>query len=104
MLNVTRMDLPSNSRLFARWLVFGALTGLLCSPLRSRDKVEPWVEVRTAHFVVGSDGGEKGARRVAEQFELVRRVFQAAMPNAHLATRIPLPTFSFPITPPPHPQ
>ena len=77
----------------ARWLAFAALAGLLCPPLRSADKaekIEPWVEVRTPHFVVGSDGGEKGARRVAEQFELVRRVFQAAMPNAHLDTGVPI--------------
>ncbi len=84
------MDLPSNPRMFARWLAFAALTWLLCLPLRSADKVESWVEVRTPHFVVGSDGGEKGARRVAEQFELARRVFQAAMPNAHLDTGIPI--------------
>src|SRR6266852_3978747 len=58
------MDLPLKPRMFARWLVFAALTGLLCLPLRSANKVEPWVEVRTPHFVVGSDGGEKGARRV----------------------------------------
>src|SRR6266852_1160095 len=84
------MDLPPKPRMFARWLVFAALTGLHCLPLRSADKVETWVEVRTPHFVVGSDGGEKGARRVAEQFELVRRVFQAAMPNAHLDTGVPI--------------
>ena len=84
------MVLPPKPRKFARWLVFAALTGLLCLPLRSADKVEAWVEVRTPHFVVGSDGGEKGAHRVAEQFELVRRVFQAAMPNAHLDTGVPI--------------
>jgi tetratricopeptide (TPR) repeat protein len=54
------------------------------------EKVEPWVELRTQHFVVASDGGEKTARRVADQFELVRRVFQATMPNARFDTGVPL--------------
>src|SRR5689334_19520132 len=34
-----------------------------------KEKIEPWVEVRTAHFIVASDGGEKTARRIAEEFE-----------------------------------
>jgi len=48
------------------------------------------VEVRTPHFIVASDGGERTARRVADQFELVRRVFQATMPGAHLDSGIPI--------------
>src|SRR5260370_42429112 len=67
----------------------------LCSAVHADDKkkiekVEPWVELRTPHFVVASDGGEKTARRVADQFEMVRRVFQATMPNAHFDTGVPL--------------
>ena len=57
---------------------------------KKNEKVEPWVEVRTAHFIVASDGGEKTARRVADQFEQVRRTFQATMPHAHLDTGIPI--------------
>ena len=49
-----------------------------------------WVEVRTSHFIVSSDGGEKTARKVLDQFEAVRRVFQATMPNARLNTGIPI--------------
>ncbi len=55
-----------------------------------KEKIEPWVEVRTAHFVVASDGGEKEARHVADQFELLIRVFQATMPNARLNRGIPI--------------
>jgi len=33
---------------------------------------------------------KKTARRVADQFELVRRIFQATMPGAHLDTGIPI--------------
>jgi tetratricopeptide (TPR) repeat protein len=76
------------------WLFLPVLAGTLCPAARSADKknekVEPWVEIRTPHFVVMSDGGEKTARRVADQFEQVRRVFQATMPNAHFDTGVPI--------------
>ena len=54
------------------------------------EKVEPWVEIRTAHFIVASDGGEKTARRIADQFESLLRVFQATMPNCRVSTGIPV--------------
>ena len=54
------------------------------------EKVEPWIEIRTAHFIVASDGGEKTARRVADQFEWLLRVFQATMPNCRVSTGIPV--------------
>lgn len=40
-----------------------------------------WVEVRSPHFTVASNAGEKEARRVADQFEQVRVLFHAALPN-----------------------
>ena len=91
--------LPSRySRALCLWLFLPLLAGTLCASARSADKkpekVEPWVEIRTAHFVVMSDGGEKLARRVAEQFETVRRVFQATMPNAHFDTGVPIQIFA----------
>ena len=55
-----------------------------------KEKSEPWVELRTAHFVVASDGGEKTARRIADQFELVCRVFQSTMPSARVNMGIPI--------------
>jgi tetratricopeptide (TPR) repeat protein len=76
------------------WSALLVLAGILCPAARAADKknekVEPWVEIRTPHFVVASDGGEKTARRVADQFELIRRVFQATMPRAHLDTGFPI--------------
>jgi tetratricopeptide (TPR) repeat protein len=54
------------------------------------NKVEPWVEIRNPHFIVASDGGEKTARRVADQFERVRRVFQVTMPGARFETGVPI--------------
>jgi tetratricopeptide (TPR) repeat protein len=55
-----------------------------------KEKIEPWVEIRTPHFIVASDGGEKTARRIADQFETLVRVFQATMPNARVSTGIPV--------------
>src|SRR5689334_345456 len=40
-----------------------------------------WTEVRSPHFTVVSNAGEKEARRVADQFEQVRVLFHAALPN-----------------------
>jgi tetratricopeptide (TPR) repeat protein len=88
-------------RVAAALLAIPFLAGTLCVPMLAADKkdekkeekkekTEPWTEIRTTHFVVASDGGEKTARRVADQFETVRRVFQATMPNAHFSTGIPI--------------
>jgi len=54
------------------------------------EKVLPWVEIRTAHFVVASDGGEKTARRVADQFERLLGVFESTMPNCRVSTGMPV--------------
>jgi tetratricopeptide (TPR) repeat protein len=55
-----------------------------------KEKIEPWVEIRTAHFIVASDGGEKTARRIADEFESLLRVFQATMPKARVTTGVPV--------------
>jgi tetratricopeptide (TPR) repeat protein len=55
-----------------------------------KEKVEPWVEIHTAHFIVASDGGEKTARRFGDEFETLLRVFQATMPNSRVSTGIPV--------------
>ena len=100
MLHLTAVPARRHSRSIFLWVLLPLLAGALSASARSADKadkadkkvekVEPWVELRTPHFVVMSDGGEKLARHVADQFELVRRVFQATMPNAHLDTGVPI--------------
>jgi tetratricopeptide (TPR) repeat protein len=75
------------------------LAALLCPAARGRDKdnkeekkekVEPWVKIHTAHFIVASDGGENTVRRIAAEFEELLRVFQATMPNSRVSTGIPV--------------
>ena len=49
-----------------------------------------WVEVRSPHFRVLSDGSEKEARAVARQFEQIRVAFATALPSLHLESPVPL--------------
>jgi tetratricopeptide (TPR) repeat protein len=103
LLNLTSVPRSPSSRVAAILLALPILAAFLCPPARAADKkdkdkdkeekkekLEPWTEVRTSHFVVASDGGEKTARRIADQFELVCRVFQSTMPNARVNTGIPI--------------
>lgn len=55
-----------------------------------KQKIEPWIEVRTTHFIVASDGGEKTARRFAAQFETLLRIFQATLPKARVTNGLPV--------------
>ena len=63
------------------WLA--ALATLLpCTgALGASDPNQGWIEVRSPHFVVSSNAGEKEARRVADQFEQIRALFHTAFPN-----------------------
>ena len=94
MLHLTAVPAYRHLRAISLWLSLPLLAGTVSLAARSADKknekVEPWVEIRTPHFVVMSDGGEKTARRVADQFDQVRRIFQATMPNAHFDTGVPI--------------
>lgn len=103
MLNLSTVSFRYPLRGFLAWLALPLLAATLCPVVRGADKdkdkekkedkkekVEEWVEVRTEHFVVASDGGEKTARHVADQFELLARVLQTTMPNARLTRGIPI--------------
>jgi tetratricopeptide (TPR) repeat protein len=54
-----------------------------------KEKIEPWTEIRTAHFIVASDGGEKTARRFGDQFETLLHVFQMTLPKARITNGLP---------------
>jgi tetratricopeptide (TPR) repeat protein len=77
------------------------LSVALCSGARAADKekkpekekkekIEPWTEIRTTHFIVASDGGEKTARRFGELFENLLRVFQSTLPKARTTNGLPV--------------
>jgi len=63
------------------WLAALATLFPCTGALGASDPNQGWIEVRSPHFVVSSNAGEKEARRVADQFEQIRALFHTAFPN-----------------------
>ena len=61
-------------------LVLALLLCPLSTPLGA-DRPDTWIEVRSPNFIVMSNAGDKQARKVAEEFEQIREVFQGAFPK-----------------------
>ena len=53
------------------------------SCLSAHASTDQWIEVRSAHFRVATDSNEKQARRVLDNFERMRWVFQSLFPKAN---------------------
>src|SRR5215469_16564153 len=49
-----------------------------------------WLEMRSPHFVVVTNGSEKQGRRVADQFERMRSVFHALFPKLQIDPGAPI--------------
>jgi Flp pilus assembly protein TadD len=65
-----------------KYAAFAALAILpCCGAFGASDPNQGWIEVRSAHFVVSTNAGEKEARRIADQFEQIRALFHAAFAN-----------------------
>lgn len=60
-------------------LLKGLLAGLLLASSSAGAKHENWLEVRSPHFIVVSNAGEKQARKTAQQFEQIRTLFQSSL-------------------------
>src|SRR5215469_11619106 len=56
----------------------------------ARDKVENWIQVQSPHFVVATNGSEKQARKIADQFERMRSLFHALFPNLKIDPSSPI--------------
>ena len=54
----------------------------LCLSTAAYAGPDQWVEVRSTHFTVITDAGEKQGRHLADQFERMRWVFQTLYPKA----------------------
>src|SRR5437868_6249067 len=63
---------------------------LLLLPCGLRAADPPWTEVRTPHFVLMTDAGEKKGREVGLRFEQMRSVFGTLLQRAKI--NIPVPT------------
>ncbi len=72
-------------RRFPCLLLFAALVCRLCAAA-----TEQWVEIRSAHFTVLTDAGEKQGRHVTDQFERMRWVFQKLFPKANVDPAEPI--------------
>jgi Flp pilus assembly protein TadD len=60
-------------------LSLGAVATLACCGVfAAGDPNLGWIEVRSPHFVVSTNSGEKEARRIADQFEQIRSLFHVA--------------------------
>jgi hypothetical protein len=61
-----------------------------CTFVSASAAEKPWVEVRSPHFRVLSDGSERDARRVAREFEQMRAVLSGQFLNLRLESGAPL--------------
>jgi tetratricopeptide (TPR) repeat protein len=71
------------SRIF-RGLILVLLVALLPGEARARSSHQKWLEVRSPHFVVITNGRYSQARDVAEHFERIREVFLNMSPKMHV--------------------
>src|SRR5580704_5050698 len=79
-------------RLRSLWIALWCL--LLCSPLLMAS--DPgWIEVRSEHFSVITDGGEKNGRHVADLFEQMRAAFGLIFVRTKINQPIPLQIIAF---------
>src|SRR5271169_5186210 len=71
---------------------------LLCSlfvgPTASIASEKPWIEVRSPHFRVLTNGSADDARRVAHEFEQLRYVFATLFPTFRLDSGAPFVVFA----------
>ena len=65
------------------WPVFAA-----AAP--ASDPNQNWVEIRSPHFTVATNAGEKDGRRIAGQFEQMRAMFHAAFPTFRVDVSQPI--------------
>lgn len=53
-------------------------------PCYAGDRNQNWIEVRSPHFTVYCNAGEREGRHVAQQFENMRTLFHTAFPKLHV--------------------
>lgn len=74
-----------------RWLGALGVAFLAAAGFASgADKPQKWLEVRSPHFFVLTNGSEKQGRRLAQQFEQIRAVFHMVFPRVRVDTGAPI--------------
>lgn len=56
----------------------------------SAESAPHWLEVRTDHFIVVTDGSDHQARHIADQFERMRALFRTILPQNHSDASSPI--------------
>ena len=64
---------------FVRFLIAIQVVLLPASRAVPQDKTQKWTEVQSPHFTVVTDGSERQGRRLADQFEAIRSVFEQTL-------------------------
>lgn len=72
-----------------------SLLFLVIASLGSVTPAQEWTSVRSPHFVVSTDAGEKRCREVAVRFEQLRLVFAKLLSNDKLTSPVPLQILAF---------
>ena len=73
------------------FLTFFSLAFFIAAPVMAGSDVDQnWVEVRSTHFTVATNAGEKEARRVGDQFEEIRLMFQNGLPGLRVDPAQPI--------------
>lgn len=85
------MPFRQRLRAVSCWISTLLLTSTLPQAAFAKDT---WIEVRSPHFTVISNGGEKEARKMADQFEQFREVFHATFPKWRVDLGKPLTIFA----------
>src|ERR1700680_4252437 len=62
----------------------------LCIAIPAISSEPQWVEIKSPHFSVVTDAGERRGRDAAVRFEQMRAVFGTLMVNANVNTPVPL--------------
>lgn len=69
------------------WLAF---SWLVFMSTEARAAAPSWVQIRSPHFTVVTDSGEREGRQLLDQFERMRWVFQTMLPRGNVDPSVPL--------------
>ncbi len=75
--------------------LLAAMLGVLLSPAAPAAEPSPWLEVRSTHYTVITDAGDKKGREVALRFEQMRAVFATLLMKNRLNEPVPLTILAF---------
>jgi tetratricopeptide (TPR) repeat protein len=73
--------MPNKLRPCPGILLFALLAALTSASSSLADRHEIWIEVKSPHFIIYSNAGERDGRKVAKEFEQIRRMFEQNFPK-----------------------